>query len=145
MSTQRPSDWHATVLLCDAAQVADGKLYVLGGGWTLCGPGAFVHALAIRLSVPWDQANRRHRLELVMVGEDSDEPVTLGDPPEPLTFESQFEVGRPPGLPAGSPLDVPFAVGFGPLLLPAASGFAWSVRVDSTEVDRVTFRTRPAL
>ena len=26
------------MLLCDAAQVADGKLYVLGGGWSMTGP-----------------------------------------------------------------------------------------------------------
>ena len=26
------------MLLCDSAQVADGKLFVLGGGWSLTGP-----------------------------------------------------------------------------------------------------------
>ncbi len=143
MATDRPTDWEVTALLCDAAQVADGKLYVLGGGWSLCGPGPFVHALAIKLGVPWDRSNRPHRLELVMVDEDSDEPVAVGDPPEPLRFESEFEVGRPPGLPAGSLLDVPFAIGFGPIALPPATGFAWSVRVDAGEIERISFRTRP--
>ena len=26
------------MMLCDAAQVSDGKLYVLGGGWSMTGP-----------------------------------------------------------------------------------------------------------
>ena len=30
-------DWEITALLCDAAQVAGGKLCVLGGGWSLGG------------------------------------------------------------------------------------------------------------
>ena len=29
----------ATLLLADAAQAAEGKLYVLGGGWSVTGPG----------------------------------------------------------------------------------------------------------
>ena len=28
------------MMLCDAAQVADGKLFILGGGWSLIGPGS---------------------------------------------------------------------------------------------------------
>jgi hypothetical protein len=27
-----------TMLLADAAQAVDGKLYILGGGWTITGP-----------------------------------------------------------------------------------------------------------
>ena len=78
-----------------------------------------------------------------MVGEDGDDPIALGDPPEPMRFESEFEVGRPPGLPAGSLLDLPVAIGLGPIELPTETGFAWSVRVDGTEIERISFRTRP--
>jgi len=52
-------------------------------------------------------------------------------------------VGRPPGLPPGTALDVPLAVNFGPLELPPGAAFFWSVSVDGKEVQRVRFRTRP--
>jgi hypothetical protein len=139
--TNFDKDWHVTALLCDAAQVAEGKLYVLGGGWALCGPGTFVHALAIKLQVPWDQANRRHKFEAVLLDEDS-KPVLLGEPASEVRMETEFEVGRPPGLPSGTPLDLPFAVNFGPMELPPGRGYAWSMSLDGQSVERVSFRTR---
>ena len=36
-----------TILLADAAQAAEGKLYVLGGGWSITGPDPSPMALAI--------------------------------------------------------------------------------------------------
>ena len=137
-----PTEWNVTVLLADSAQVAEGKLYILGGGWSLCGPGAFVHALAIRLAVPWDQANRHHTIHAILSDEDA-QPVRLGDPPSDVAFQGDFEVGRPPGIPVGTPLDVPIAVNFGPLELPPGRGYSWVVSVDGQEIERVSFRTRP--
>ena len=134
-------EWEAIVLLSDAAQVAEGKLYVLGGGWSLTGPGPFLHALAIRLMVPWTQTNRQHAVEASLRDEDGG-PVLTGDPPQEIGFQSRVEVGRPPGIPAGTPLEVPIAINFGPLDLPASSGFTWVIRVDGEEVTRANFRTR---
>ncbi len=135
------ASWNATVMLCDFAQVADGKLYVLGGGWSLSGPGAFQHALAIKIEVPWDEANRPHRLEAFLSDEDN-RPVRIGSPPAPVRFEGTFEVGRPAGLPGGTPLDFVLAVNLGPLELPKGSGHMWTVTVDGGEVGRARFRTR---
>ena len=39
------------MMLCDAAQVADGKLYVLGGGWSLIGPDPMPSAIAMKIDV----------------------------------------------------------------------------------------------
>ncbi|MGH2675279.1 MAG: DUF6941 family protein [Actinomycetota bacterium] len=138
-----PRDWIVTALLCDSAQVAGSKLFVLGGGWSLCGPGPFVHALAIKLGVPWDQANRQHTLKAELLDEDG-EKLQLGDPPSDFGFETTFQVGRPPGLPPGTHLDVPLAVNLGPLEFPPNKGYAWALRVDGEELERITFRTRPA-
>src|SRR5213078_2286630 len=57
----------ATLLLADAAQAVEGKLYVLGGGWSVTGPQPVPMAIALKIDVPWDQANTRHswRLELL--------------------------------------------------------------------------------
>ena len=56
-----------TMLLADFAQVSDGKLTVVGGGWSLTGPEPVPFGIAILIRVPWDQANQRHvmRLELL--------------------------------------------------------------------------------
>ena len=55
------------MLLADFAQVSDGKLTVVGGGWSLTGPDPVPFGIAILIRVPWDQANQRHvmRLELL--------------------------------------------------------------------------------
>jgi hypothetical protein len=141
--TSGVEDWGITAILCDAAQVAEGKLYILGGGWSLSGPGAFTHAIALKVEVPWGAANERHRLDAVLVDEDGNA-VAVGDPAQEVAFSSEFEVGRPAGLPAGTPLDFPIAVNFGPLEVPAGRGYAWSLRIDGAETERVPFRTRPA-
>src|SRR5438552_11105611 len=99
------SGWRVDVMLCDYAQVAEGKLFINGGGWSLCGPGPFVHALALKIGVPWSEANRRHMLTAVLVDEDS-RPAAVGDPPTELRLESAFEVGRPPGAAPGAALDM---------------------------------------
>lgn len=139
--TEDRKDWLVTTLLCDYAQVAQGKLFISGGGWSLCGPGPFVHGLAFKLGVPWDQANRKHALRASLRDEDGNA-VALGDPPGEIGFESEFEVGRPAGLPPGTHLDVPLAVNLGPLELPAGKGYAWIINIDEIEVSRVSFRTR---
>lgn len=134
--------WVIQPMLCDYAEVADGKLFILGGGWSICGPGPFTHALAIKIGVPWELANRRHKLEAVLIDEDG-QPVLIGDDPSGIRFEAEIEVGRPPGLPAGTYLDMPMAVNFGPIELAAGKGFAWTISVDGTQVD-LRFRTRSA-
>jgi hypothetical protein len=103
-----------TMLLADAAQVADGKLYVLGGGWDVIGPQIGPTAIAMLMQVPWDQTNRRHRWRLELVDSDG-EPVVVPTPmggQEPITVGGEFEVGRPPGIPPGTPISVPSAINF---------------------------------
>ena len=39
------------MLLCDSAQVADGKLYILGGGWSMTGPDPVPSAVALKIDV----------------------------------------------------------------------------------------------
>jgi hypothetical protein len=118
------------MLLCDAAQVADGKLYVLGGGWSQTGPDPVPSAIAMKLDVGWDETNTVHHWELFL--EDSDgQPVFVATPEgnHPIEVRGDFEVGRPAGVAPGTPIDVPIAVGFGPLPL-APGRFTWRLTVD---------------
>ena len=134
-----------TMLLADAAQIAEGKLYILGGGWSVVGPQATPMAIAIKVEVPWTEANAQHRLKLSLVDED-ERPVmkiTEEGPQQPYQVTGSFEVGRPPGLPPGTPLDIPFAINMGPLSLPPGR-YTWRCFIDDhTEDDwQVSFLMR---
>lgn len=132
-----------TMLLSDAAQVADGKLYILGGGWSITGPTPTPSAIALKIEVPWDEANRRHRLELTLEDEDG-QSVRAGD--QPVRISGEFEAGRPAGLSPGTPLDVPLAINIGPLTLQGGKRYTWrcSINGERREEWQVSFSTRVA-
>jgi len=67
-----------TMLLADAAQEVNGKLYVLGGGWSVTGPDLPPMAIAIMLDVPWTQSVAPHTFALELVDEDG-RAVPAGD------------------------------------------------------------------
>jgi len=136
-----------TMLLADAAQAVGGKLYVLGGGWSIASPGPTPMAIAIKIDVPWDQANQRHNLQLALFDEDGREAMVSTDTGEQaVEFSAEFEVGRPAGLRPGTPLDVPLAISIGPLPLRPNSGYVWRLTIDGQTRDewRLPFSTRPA-
>ena len=115
------------VLLADAAQEVNGKLYVLGGGWSVTGPDLPPMAIAIKLDVPWSDANTQHTFSLELVDQDG-RPVAAGDSGG-VRAEGTFEVGRPVGLPAGSDIDFAFVVSIPPF--PISPGrFTWKLSID---------------
>jgi len=134
-----------TMLLCDAAQVADGKLYILGGGWSLVGPDPMPSAVALKIDVDWTEAGSPHHWELYLVDEDG-QSVLVDTPegPRPLEVRGDFEVGRPGTVPEGSPIDVALAVNFGPLPLPAGRRFTWRLTIDGESAPdwMLSFSTR---
>lgn len=136
-----------TLLLADFAEVVSGKLYIMGGGWSVTGPGPARFGIAIKIGVPWDLANKQHSLELQLFDEDH-EPVELPTPvgAQPVAVRGQFEAGRPAGLKAGTPLDVMLAFNVGPLPLPAGRRMEWVLTIDGETDDswRLPFQTRPA-
>jgi len=67
----------ATLLLADHAVVAEGKLYINGGGWSVTSPGA-PSAIAVKLDVPWDRTNQRLHLRLRLIGQDGEQVTVLG-------------------------------------------------------------------
>jgi hypothetical protein len=106
------------MLLADAAHAIGGKLYILGGGWSVTGPNPTPSAIAIKIEVPWDEANTRHELVLELVDEDG-KPVMAPTPTgsKPAHVEADFEVGCPPGIKPGTPLGVAMAINIRPLPL----------------------------
>jgi hypothetical protein len=91
------------VLLADHAEAANGKLYVMGAGWTdhqrpprpADAPSNITHfGIGVSVLIPWTDTNRQHHLILRVEHEDGD--------PILATLEADLEMGRPPGLPHGS-------------------------------------------
>lgn len=135
-----------TLMLADAAQVAEGKLNVLGGGWCHTGPQPTPFALAGIIEVPWAETNRNHTFTFELI--DIDGAPVIVDGPEgeqPLVIEGGFEVGRPMGVRPGSYQPIPLALNSGPLPLPTGGHFEWRFSIDgNTHEDwRLAFSTRP--
>ncbi len=110
---------NAAIILCDAAQAEpSGKLHMLGAGWSTTPTPTPPQAVAVLIKVPWDRANQVLPLTLQLFDADG-HPVLLPSPGGlvPLRIESQFEVGRPAGVPEGSPIDASFALNVQPMPL----------------------------
>ena len=136
-----PPTLRVTMLLADSAQVADRKLYVLGGGVSVIGPRPQPMGVAIRIEVPWDRANVAHQWRLDLLDEDG-HPVLIND--QALVVHGRFEAGRPAGLRAGTPLSVPLAITFPTLPVQPGRSYTWQLSIDeATHLDwRQSFHVR---
>jgi len=130
----------ATILLCDYAEAINGKLYVMGGGWTGCPPGLRNMSVAIRALVPWLETNYKHRFNLMLQDENGNT-VTLGEPPNEVKGEGEFEVGRPPGTVEGSELPISVVLTFNGLPLEPEKGYRWQLEINGEPAGRASFRT----
>jgi hypothetical protein len=119
------------MLLADYAVVSDGKLTIVGGGWSQTGPDPAAFGIGLLIQVPWDQANTPHTFAVELLDADGN-PVSFetDDADEqPVAFGGDFEVGRPPGLKPGTPLDFPVAVNSTPLPLEPGR-YEWRLTID---------------
>ena len=131
-STPETPGLTVTMLLADAAQVAEGKLYVLGGGLTVVGPRPQPLAVALVIAVPWDRANVTHNWVLELLDEDG-HPVPSAD--RPVVVRGRVEAGRPAGLRPGTSLSVPLAISFPTLPLATGQSYVWQLRIDDRSRD----------
>lgn len=136
-----------TMMLADAATVAEGKLNVLGGGWNVTGPGPTPFAIAVLFEVPWHLTNEKHRFRFDLIDQDGT-PAGPVDAEGPLVIEGEFEVGRPPGVQRGSDMPMPFVVSPpGPIQFPPGARLEFRLTIDDqTREDwRLAFSTRSVL
>lgn len=134
-------------MLCDAAQVADGKLYILGGGWSLIGPDPVPTAVAMKIDVDWTELDRPHHWELFLLTEDGQSALAQTvDGPQPIEVRGDFEVARPVEVAEGSPVDVALALNFGPLPLRPGARYTWRLAINGESHDdwSLAFATRVA-
>ena len=136
----------ATLLLADAAQAVDNTLFILGGGWSVTGPGPTTMAIALKVEVPWDQTNRQHRWRIELLDADGRQVLLAGpDSAQPLILAGEFEVGRPAGTPEGTPIDLAMALNLGAVPFPADQRLVWKLWINeqTTEDWELRFTTRP--
>ena len=131
-----------TLMLADAAQVADGKLFILGGGLAEIGPGPQPVAIAMLLDVPWDLTNTQHEWQFELLDEDGT-PVLFDD--QPILVGGQFEAGRPVGATPGTAIGVPLAINFTALPVDPGRRYDWRLAIDGTSEPEwvLPFRVRP--
>lgn len=130
----------ARVMLCDAADVQGGKLYIMGGGWTWTVVSLpVIIGVAISIQVPWTEANVQHSLAFSLRDVDGN-PVEQDTPEgrKPVRAEGSFGVGRPMGVREGSPLFVPLAFRLGPLKL-EPQRYVCELRINDEIVDAISF------
>lgn len=122
------------LIIADAVEAVNGKLYMIGGGWDRWTSRTFpcpMHlGIAIGLLVPWDETNQRHHISVSIVDADGKQIV-----PE---IGADVEVGRPPGMTLGSAQRAVLAINAG---FPLPNPGRYEVRVAApNEVEKkVTF------
>jgi hypothetical protein len=97
-------------------------------------------AVAIRVLVPWSDTNKQHSLAL-MLQDDNGSTIELGEPTRPVRHDGTFEVGRPPGIPAGTEMDFTAVMGFVGLPLMPDTGYRWQLEIDDEPAAHASFRT----
>jgi hypothetical protein len=123
--------------LADAAQVSDGKTFVLGGGvtilWRQQFPAALGVVLVVQLTYHRSEAESDHTLRIHVV--DADGNAVL---PE---IQGEMHVGGPtPGMPQNVPLGIPVLIGFPPMpVLQREGAYSVDVVLDGRHVKSVSF------
>ena len=108
----------------------------------MIGPNPQQISVAIRIGVPWDQANERHDWNLTLIDEDG-RMVIVGK--KPIALNGRFEAGRPAGVAPGADLWVPLGINFGAVSLPPGKRYSWRVHIngETSETWNATFSVRP--
>jgi hypothetical protein len=99
----------ATLILADSTSGdPGGKLHALGLGWNSTTTPQPPFGIAVIIDCAWDQTNAQHHMVIELVDADgqvvSVQQGPLGDPIPAVRIEADFEIGRPPGHPHGSPI-----------------------------------------
>jgi hypothetical protein len=137
----------ATLLLCDGVHVIDGKLFVLGWGWTHTGPDPTPQAVAGRIELENADFGKAHHVEIFLedeAGQTATIPAQDGTP-QPLELRQDFEVPQLDELAEGTIVTMPLAFNLPPLPLQPDTKYIWKMMIDGESEDtwQVTFRTRP--
>lgn len=121
------------ILLADHVETLNNKLYLMGGGWETLTVSTLpvVHpiAIAVAFSVPWNETNQKHDVQIELADQDG---AVLA------TIDGQIEVGRPPGIPLGHTQRVQMGANLA-LQFEKAGTYVITTRISGQESKRVVF------
>lgn len=122
-----PPSFTATIVMADAAQVADGRLSMLGGGLGVLAATPQPVSVALLVGVPWHRSSDELDWTLELLDADG-LPVIIGE--VPVVVSGQLRAGPPPGWPEGAPITVPIAINFSAIPLPPGERYCWRLAID---------------
>jgi hypothetical protein len=126
-------------MLADSAQVAGGKLFILGGAFDTINARAFpalVRGLSVVLVAEIEPADRDRDLPIAIRLLDEDG-AALG-----VQSQGMMRVRAPASLPAGASSLVPLVVAFVGVRFPKAGGYVFIIEHEGRELSRIPFRVR---
>jgi hypothetical protein len=132
------------MFLAEAVQVADGKLNILGAGWSQINAGPSPMAIAVMIEFEVKEANGEHHFELFLT--DGEHQPVFTDSPDgsmPVEVRGDATVALPEGYDNSLAVPWPIAVNIPGLALEPDRIYRWNLVVDGhTEPDWVlAFRT----
>jgi hypothetical protein len=143
-------------ILCDFAEISGNKLFISGAGINLIGSGSVEGphivniSLALLVRIPWSATNQQHKLQVELLSDDpkgGPKRIQLGEAPAPEGQEADqgtiialFNAGRSPNMQTGEESLMPVALPMFGLPLPDIGFYYFSISIDGTEVERVSFR-----
>jgi hypothetical protein len=141
-------------VIADSAVLAEGKLYIQGGGWDTIGSAAFPFkqsriGIGVLLRIPWTRTNEMHSFSLRIVDQDENK-ITLGDAPPGVDTPDgkireilgQFNLGRPPFLSAGDSQMVPLAMNLDGIEFSRPDTYSVVIAIDGEDKRRMPIRVR---
>ncbi len=136
-------------LLCDHAEVADGKLFINGGAINLLyvppqPPYIISLFVAVIVHVPYTATNQSHVVTVRLLDADGDE-VAPWTPPGagaagPVQASTSFTIGRPPNLQPGESQTMPLAFGLQGLPLGKLGTYAFVIEIDGSVETQLSAR-----
>jgi hypothetical protein len=96
------------------------------------------------MKIPWDRTNQAIPLSLVLLDSDGQQvsvPTDRGD--KPIRTGANLEVGRPPGIAPGTPIDASFVVNMSPLPL-SPGRYEWRLTIQPDDEFHASFTVRDA-
>lgn len=127
-----------TALLCDAAQIRDGMLFVLGGGVAWLHrpeyPAPLGATLALRIGIHQTEVSGDHTLEVLLQDADGGKLAQVTG-----TFTSQE---LPEGLDAADELFVPVVLPLGMVVIPRPGRYSFEILVDKIHQRTLPFAAK---
>lgn len=118
-------------MLCDFAQVSEGKLTIVGGGWNELRRVDAPMSLAALLHLPWQERPRDHSIVIDLLDADG-RAVVDQNSGSPVRVEANLSVagGDRRADRVGVSVPVPFACMFAPLGLMNGNRYVWRLTID---------------